>query len=474
MNIVFASSEVFPFSKTGGLADVSESLPVALNKKGINVTIITPLYKTIDKDTFNIKNSGINLRILIDYSWQEIAIFKTEYKGINIYFLGNDTYFNVSRFYEGDSGARFGLFCYGVIELSKKLDLKPDIFHLNDWQTALVSVLLKSNYKYIDYFKRVKTLLTIHNLAYQGFFQEDILNRLNIDKSLYNINGLEFYSQVNFLKGGIIFSDYISTVSPTYAEEILTYEAGRGLHGVLKEKKDKLYGILNGIDIEVWNPDRDRMIYQCYNFKEINKKYINKINLQKELNLEIEKDIPVYSFVGRLTEQKGIDLLIDIIKFLMCFKKQIIILGEGEKSIKDRFLNIKEKYIGKLSFNFHFDENLARKIYAGSDFFLMPSRFEPCGIGQMISMRYGTVPIVRNVGGLKDTVKDNVTGFVFNDFDEKEFFNVILKAGIIYNNDKKRFEKIVKNCMEVDSSWEKSSQEYIKLYEKMKFVNHDS
>ena len=467
MNIVFASSEVFPFSKTGGLADVSESLPVTLNKKGVNVSVVTPLYKTIDRDTFNIKKSNIKLRIFIDYSWQEISVYKTDYKGINIYFLGNDTYFNVSRFYEGDSGVRFGLFCYAIIELSKKIDLKPDIFHLNDWQTSLVSVLLKSNYQYTDYFKNSKRLLTIHNLAYQGFFPENILNRLNIDRSLYNINGLEFYSQVNFLKGGIIFSDYINTVSPTYAEEILTYEAGRGLHGVLNEKKDKLCGILNGIDTDTWNPLKDKNIYKCYNQQELNKKYINKINLQKELNLEVDKDIPVYSFIGRLTEQKGIDLLINIIKYLMFFRKQIIVLGEGEWHIKEEFLKIKEKYIGKVSFIFDFDDKLARKIYAGSDFFLMPSLFEPCGIGQMISMRYGTVPIVRNIGGLKDTVKDNVTGFVFNDFHEKEFFNVILKAGIIYNNDKKRFEKIVKNCMEVDSSWEKSSQEYINLYKKM-------
>ena len=468
MNVIFVSSEVYPFSKTGGLADVSESLPVALKKKGVNILVVTPLYASINREKFNICNTEISFKVFIDFHWEYITVFKAIHKNLTIYFLENINYFNVDDFYGGNkSDIRFGLFSYASLELSKKLNFKPDIFHLNDWQSSLISVLLQTNYKNDYFFRDTKTLLTIHNLAYQGFYPEESLYRLSLPREVYHLEGIEFYNQINFLKGGIVFSDYINTVSPEYAKEILTYEAGRGLHGVLRKRKDRLFGILNGIDYDEWNPETDIMIPVNYSSNEPDKKTENKLALQKRLNFELNEKIPMFAFVGRLIEQKGISLIIDSLEELMNLKINIVILGTGDDFYMEKLLNIAEKYQSKISVNFTFDESFSRKIYAGSDFFFMPSLYEPCGIAQMISMRYGTIPIVRKVGGLKDSVKDGKTGFLFSEFKRDAFLKATLNALKCYAN-KSQFSFLKRCCMEEDFSWETSSELYIKLYKKIK------
>ena len=468
MNVIFVSSEVYPFSKTGGLADVSESLPVALKKKEVNILVVTPLYGSINREKFGINNTGVSMKIFIDFHWEYITVFKAEHKNLTIYFLENINYFNVDDYYGGTNcDIRFGLFSYACLELCKHLNFKPDIFHLNDWQSALVSVLLQTNYQNDDFFRSTKTLLTIHNLAYQGFYPEESLNRLCLPRNVYHYEGIEFYNEINFLKGGIVFSDYINTVSPEYAKEILTYDAGRGLHGVLRKRKERLSGILNGIDYDEWNPETDSKIAANYSLDKFDKKKENKIYLQKKLNFEQNEKVPMFAFVGRLIEQKGIALIIDSLEELMNLRINMVVLGTGDDYYRNELLNICQKYQSKISVNFIFDESFSREIYAGSDFFFMPSLYEPCGITQMISMRYGTVPIVRKVGGLKDTVKEGVTGFLFNDFKKEDFLKSTLKALKCYAN-KDRFLLMRKHCMKEDFSWETSSELYIKLYKKIK------
>ena len=464
MKVAFVSSEVYPFSKTGGLADVSQSLPVALNKKNIDIIILTPLYSTIEIEKFNIVKTSISVKIFINYSLETVEIFKTEINNVNIYFFYNENYFKVKNYYEGDNtGIRFALLCYSAIEFCKKNDFKVDIFHLNDWQTSLISLFLKINYINDSFFSNTKTLLTIHNLAYQGYFSPDILSKIGISYNLFNPEAIEFYGQVNFLKAGILFSDFLNTVSPSYSKEIVTPEAGRGLDGVLNKRKRELFGILNGIDYEIYNPENDNLIFKNYSASSINNKKINKLKLQEEINIKKDINSIIFAFIGRLTEQKGIELIINILENFKFINANIIILGEGDEYYKNLLKKFKTILNSKLILNFSFNEQLARKIYAGADFLLMPSLFEPCGITQLISMRYGTIPVVRAVGGLKDTV-DNNTGFLFKNFSKKDFFDIILEAIRVFYTEENLLKNKQINCMRKDFSWESSAKEYIKLY----------
>jgi starch synthase len=467
VKVAFVSSEVYPFSKTGGLGDVSESLPVALKEKGLDIIIITPFYSIINRKNFQIEDTGVFIKIYLDYKWINVKIFKYFHKNIPVYFLYNEEYFSVEKIYNGTNiDIRFGLLCYSAIEICKKLNFKPDIFHINDWQTSLIPVILKTNYINDNFFHNTKTLLTIHNLAYQGYFPKESLKRLGLPDHIFNINGIEFYGQVNFLKGGILFSDFINTVSPTYAKEILTFEAGRGLHGVLREKKSVLCGIINGIDYDEWNPGTDKYIFQNYNIDSIEDKTKNKVKLQRKLNLKVNEKIPLFAFVGRLIEQKGVSLLTEILPNFEYLNCEIVILGTGDEYFQKELFKIAEKHFDKISVNFVFSEEFSREIYAGADFFLMPSLYEPCGISQLISMRYGTIPIVREVGGLKDTV-DNETGFIFKNFSKTEFFDKILKALELYSINKNTFKNMQLTCMRRNFSWENSASEYFKIYKEL-------
>jgi starch synthase len=335
-----------------------------------------------------------------------------------------------------------------------------------------VPVYLNTIYKYDPFFAKSRTVFTIHNLAYQGLFPKEEFPKTDLDWALFHIHYFEFYNKVNLMKAGIVYSDAISTVSPTYAEEILTDEFGCGLEGVLKTRVKDLSGILNGIDIDAWDPATDKLIFKNYSSKDIDGKYENKEKLQKELGLKVDRDIPMIGLISRLADQKGLDLIAKIIAELLNMKVQFVLLGTGEQKYHLLFEKMQKAHAASVSINLKFDAVLAEKIYAASDLFLMPSRYEPCGLGQLISFRYGTVPVVRTVGGLKDSVSEfdiktgEGTGFTFSEYDAHHLFSAIKRALSAYRN-KAAWHALVQKVMELDFSWEKSAEDYVALYKKV-------
>ncbi|MCM8783480.1 MAG: glycogen synthase GlgA [Candidatus Omnitrophica bacterium] len=453
LKVLYVASEVEPFAKTGGLADVAGSLPIAMGKLGVDIRVVMPRYK-------NMKANG-NKGFLSN--------------NVIVYFVNHREYFNRDYLYgtsEGDypdNLDRFAYFSKEIFNIAKENNFAPDIIHCNDWQTALVPVYLRTIFKEDPFFKNTKTIFTIHNLAYQGIFPKEQFPRTGLDWSFFNIDGFEFYDKVNIMKGGIIFSDFITTVSPTYSKEIQTKEFGCGLDGLLAKRKDNLVGILNGIDYSIWNPLKDTVIPCRYSYNTIQNKYVNKEYLQLEAGLEINKDVPLLGIITRLADQKGLDILAPIIETLCKMDLQFILLGTGDKVYHDLFEQIKARYPRKTSINLKFDADLARKIYASSDIFLMPSRFEPCGLGQMISLKYGTIPVVRKTGGLADTIidyeprSDTGNGFTFTTYSSVSLLEAIKRTLSVYK-DKKAWMRLVKRAMDSDFSWKVSAQKYLKLY----------
>ena len=472
MKIVFVASEATPYIKTGGLGDVVGSLPKYLKKLGLNVSLIIPFYQKIKEKNLNLefideieiknKEKNYKFKILKDKSNFDFDTFFIE----NDYFFNRKGIYNENNIDYSDNYLRFGFFSLASLNFSIK-NLEPDIIHVHDWQTSFLPIFKKTFFNV-----NIKTVFTIHNLAYQGIFNKDSIKELGLPEDLYSIDKLEFYGNVNFLKGGLIFSDFITTVSPTYSKEIQKEEFGFGLQGVLRDRRENLIGILNGIDYDYWNPEKDNMIYKNYNFTNIELKNLNKEFLYKDLNLNFDIDKPLYSLITRITSQKGMDLILEIFDKLMELPINLIILGLGDKEIEDKFLELNEIYPYKFHALIKFDEELSHKIYAGSDFFLMPSKFEPCGLSQMISLRYGTIPIVRSTGGLRDTVieyNENIgcgNGFVFYDYEPYELFDAIKRSLELYNN-KIKLQKVIKIGMSSDFSWENSSKEYLKLYNQL-------
>jgi len=456
LKVLFASSEVVPFAKTGGLADVAGSLPIALAEAGVDARVIMPKYASV-----KIK--------------EDEAVIGKDSK---VYFVRNDEYYNRKELYGDKFGDyhdnldRFTFFSREILERCKREGFVPDIIHCNDWQTALVPVYLNTNYKYDDVFSKTKTLLTIHNMAYQGLFPKEEYPKIGLDWILFSIDYFEFYDKVNLMKAGLVYSDAISTVSPTYAKEILTKEFGCGLEGVLKTRENVLSGILNGLDYELWNPATDKKIFKQYSAENIEDKYANKEALQKQLGLKVDRDIPLIGLISRLADQKGLDLIAKIIDDLLNLKIQFVLLGTGDNKYHMLFEKMAKIHQKNTSINLKFDATLAQKIYAASDLFLIPSRYEPCGLGQMISFKYGTVPVVRQTGGLKDSVTEfdpktgNGNGFAFEDYRSDALFAAIKRALALYKN-KAAWAGLVKKIMGLDYSWNTSAKEYIKLYNKM-------
>ncbi len=472
MRVIFIASEGNPYIKTGGLGDVVGSLPKYLKKFGTNISLILPLYKKIKEKNLDLDFID-EVEITIDDKLYNFKFYKDKLNfNFDVFFIENDHFFNRDGIYNEnnidypDNHLRFGLFSLASLKLSVK-NLKPDIIHVHDWQTSFVPI-----YNKIFFNNNIKTILTIHNLAYQGIFDKESIKNLGLPYDLFSIDKLEFYGNVNFLKGGLIFSDFITTVSPTYSKEIQKEDFGFGLEGVLKERREKLIGILNGIDYDYWNPEKDKMIYKNYNIDTFEVKKENKNFLYKELNLNFDLEKPLYSLITRITNQKGIDLVLEIFDKLMKFPINLLILGLGDKDIENKLLDLNKFYKEKFIAIIKFDEELSHKIYASSDFFLMPSRFEPCGLSQMISLRYGTIPIVRSTGGLRDTVieyNENIgcgNGFIFYDYDEIELFDAIKRSIIIFN-DKEKLNKIIKIGMNSDFSWDNSSKKYLELYKQI-------
>ncbi len=471
MNIGIVSSEAVPFSKTGGLADVAGTLFKVLSSRGETTYLFTPYYKKTKE-----KFSNINKRIPISVSIGENIVsgfidVVEYYKNGIVIFIEQDDYFGRDELYGekgidySDNALRFGFFSKAVLEAIKILNIKIDILHLNDWQSALIALLVK------DKKLPVKTLYTIHNLGYQGNFDKKYLKELNIDEKYFNMNGFEFYGKMSFMKAGIVYADKINTVSPTYAKEILTEEFGEGMEGILNVRKNDLFGILNGIDYDIWNPETDLNIYQNFSKTNIELKEINKQKLIEEVGLNF-KEVPLFGFVGRLASQKGVDIFSDSLKDFLKKDVLFIVLGTGEKPLEEKLKALADLYPEKFKLFLTFDDKLAHKIYAGADFFVMPSRYEPCGLGQMIALRYGTLPIVHETGGLKDTI-DNYSeithcgnGFSFAEYSNSALYKAMEKSAQIFK-DKDTFNKLRKIAMNCNFSWENSVNEYLKVYKEL-------
>ncbi len=457
MKIAICAAEVVPFAKTGGLADVCGALPLALEEQNQEVIIIMPRYKAIQDSKFTIT------RLKDDISYSVIG------KNIKVYFIENDKYFFRDSLYVDKFGdykdnlERFSYFCKRALSLLKEINYKADVIHIHDWQASLVPVYLKNLYKSDAFYQDMRTILTIHNIGYQGLFPKEEFPKLGLAWSLFGIEGLEFYGKINFLKAGMEFSDIINTVSPTYSKEIQTKEFGFGLEGVLGKRRNSLFGILNGLDYNIWNPQTDKFIAKNFSVKDITNKSKDKEDLQKFCKLPVKKNIPLLGMVSRLVQHKGFDILSVGIEKICKMDLQIVILGTGDLKYHQFLTKIMKKYPKVISLHLKFDDPLAHKIYAGSDIFLMPSQYEPCGLGQLISLRYGTIPLVFKTGGLADTVnKDN--GFVFDKYSKEELIKTI-DAAIKAFQDKLAWNQLVQRALECDFSWGKSAKQYIKLYE---------
>lgn len=460
MKIVICASEVVPFAKTGGLADVAGALPLALEKEGQEVIVILPRYKAIDAAKFNLKTSGDGI------------LAGTLGQGIKVYFIENAGFFNREGLYGDKQGdhpdnlERFSFYCRRSLELLKEINFKPDIIHCHDWQSSLIPVFLKTVYSQDPFYKKIRTVLTIHNIGYQGLFPREEFPKLGLDWSLFSMEGLEFYGKINILKGGMLFADIINTVSPTYAREIQTKEFGFGLDGVLNKRKDSVFGILNGLDYDIWDPQRDKFIARNFSITDLAGKARDKEDLQALCKLPLKKGVPLVGIVSRLAEQKGFDILAEGIDAICKMDIQMVILGTGDLKYHQVMQEMVAKYPKVISLNLKFDDPLAHKIYAGSDIFLMPSRYEPCGLGQLISLRYGTIPLVFKTGGLADTVNaDN--GFVFSNYSKMALVKTIRRALAAFQ-DKKQWDALVQNALKCNFSWDASARKYLELYAKAK------
>jgi len=477
MKIWFAVSEAAPFAKTGGLADVAGSLPKALRKLGIDIRVVMPKYSQIPQQYVNSMSFAGYTYVNLTWRREYCGIFKLVHEGVPFYFIDNERYFNRDWYYgQVDDGERFTFFCKAVLEVLPVIDFKPYIIHCNDWQTGLVSVLLDTHYRYYrnrGFYQHMHTVMTIHNLKYQGIFPKNMMDEIiGLGWEHFHPDGVEFYDNINFLKAGIAYSTKITTVSKTYAEEIKTEYYGEQLHGILGKRSQDICGILNGIDYEENNPQTDSRIYVQYSVNSIEDKRKNKELLQMEAGLDVNPETPLIGVISRLVAQKGMDLIDRMIAELLDMDLHMIVLGTGEKKYEDMFRWAQGAYKGKISANICYNPVLAQKIYAGSDMFLMPSLFEPCGLGQLYGMRYGTVPVVRETGGLKDTVipyneyTGEGTGFTFANYNAHEMKDAVIRAIRVYRN-KNEWKTIVKRCMQQDLSWEKSAREYANLYNRI-------
>ena len=486
LKIIFASSEVTPFAKTGGLADVSASLPAAIASLGHQVRIFMPLYRSVMEGAFKLKPLERSLEVPFRGRLLKDKIFYSEIEqDLMIYFVKHDKFFDRRRLYgisEGgyfDNADRFIFFSRGILHLSKLIGFQPDIIHCNDWQTGLVPVYLKSLYKEDPFFSNTRTVFTIHNLAYQGVFPKEYMAASGLPMELFSTKGLEYCGKMNFMKGGIVFSDIITTVSEKYAQEIQTPEYGYGMDGGLRDRSHDVYGVLNGVNYTDWNPDADCHIAANYNTKDLSGKKKCKKELMKIFKLKGPEEAPIIGMITRLAEQKGCDLLADATDELLKMELFLILLGQGDKKYEKKFSELGKKHRGRLAVKIAFDNVLAHKIEAGSDMFLMPSRYEPCGLNQMYSLKYGTIPVVRATGGLDDTIMEfdpeagKGNGFKFAEYSSRALIEEIKRALAIYQN-KNLWLRLVKNVMKEDFSWKRSALKYEEIYNQVLAKSIDS
>lgn len=475
MKILYVTSEAHPFIKTGGLADVAGSLPKALKKKKQDIRVVLPLYSHIPKKYRDeMKYIGY---YYVDIAWKHryVGVFELEYDGVTYYFLDNEAYFNRDNIYgEFDDAERFIFFSKAVVVLPKYLDFKVDVIHANDWHSGLVPVYVNDFRNGDEFYENVRTVYTIHNLKYQGIFDREAFNITGLPSGYMNFNDLEFHGAISFMKAGIVHSTKFNTVSKTYAKEITTEYFGEGLQDVINFHSDKLSGIVNGIDYDVWNPKKDKIINTRYDLKSIKKKIKNKTDLQKLYGLPVREDVVLIGMVTRLTSMKGIDLIRHILDELLQEDIQFVVLGTGDHEYEEMFKYFEYKYPDKMAARMYFSADESNKIYAASDLYMMPSLAEPCGISQLIAMRYGSLPIVRETGGLSDTVipfnkySDEGTGFSFSNINAHDLLFKTKEAISLYYNEKEKFNKIIENAMTSIFNWRKSSKEYLELYRSLR------
>ena len=470
MKVLFASSEAYPFACSGGLADVAGALPKALRKRFVGCRIILPLYSTIPEELKQKMTFVCSVTVPVAWRRQYCGVFEAHMDGVIYYFIDNQYYFKRDGLYGYyDDAERYTFFSRAVLEVLPHIDFTPDIIHCNDWQTALIPVYLDAFYKQNDFYKDIKTVYTIHNIQYQGKFGYELLEDvLGLPAERRGI--VEYDNCINFMKAAIQCADKVTTVSPTYAKEILSPYYSHGLDNILKEFTYKTTGIVNGIDVEVYNPETDKLIYKNFTADDVSAKAFNKSSLQEELGLPKKADTPVIGMVTRLVKHKGIDLVKCVFEELLQKDVQFAILGSGEWEFETFFHEMSKKYPEKVGLKLGFNPQLAHRIYAGADIFLMPSQSEPCGLAQMVALRYGTIPIVRETGGLNDTIKDSHdglgNGFTFKNYNAHDMQYTISRALNGYK-DKEGWSILRERAMKCDNSWKTSANAYIGLYKEI-------
>ena len=476
-NILFIASEAAPFIKTGGLADVVGSLPKYFDKTKYDVRVMIPKYRCIpEKYKYMMKYIA---NFYVDLAWrsQYVGLFEMEYEGVHFYFIDNEFYFDGYKPYGyiHQDIEKFGFFCKASLSAIPLTGFKPDIVHCHDWQTGIIPVYLKERFHEGEFYRDMKSIMTIHNLKFQGIYDmKTIKDVTGLPDSYFTPDKLEAYKDANFLKGGIVYADKITTVSRSYAEEIKTPFYGEKLDGLMRARSNDLWGIVNGIDYDEYNPETDTRIPHNYNQITFRKeKYKNKMDLQRELGLEVNPKKFMVGIVSRLTDQKGFDLIAYVMDELCAEDIQLVILGTGEERYENMFRHFDWKYNNRVSANIYYSEEMSHKIYAACDAYLMPSLFEPCGLSQLMALRYGTVPIVRETGGLRDTVEpynqyeSTGTGFSFRNYNAHEMLDTVNYAKSVYYNNKREWNKIVDRGMLTDYSWKTSALKYQELYDSL-------
>lgn len=470
MKVLYATSEAYPYAMSGGLADVAGALPKALRKRLVGCRVVLPLYEGISDELR--ANMQFITSITVPVAWrrQYCGIFEAKHDGVIYYLLDNQYYFKRGGLYgHYDDAERFAFFSRAVLEMIPHIGFTPDIIHCNDWQTALIPVFLDTLYRMVDQYKNIKTVFTIHNIQYQGKYGTELIGDV-LGLPSESANLVEYDNCVNLMKGAIECADRVTTVSPTYAEEIKDPWFAHGLDGIIRERSFKLSGIVNGIDTDVYNPATDIHLWENYSLEDISGKLTNKRELQKMFGLPQRDDVPIIGMVSRLVTHKGLDLVKFVFDSIIAQDVQVVILGSGEWEFETYFHSQMQAHPDKVALKLGFIPDLAHKIYAGADIFLMPSKSEPCGLAQMIALRYGTIPIVRETGGLKDTVSDSGdnegNGFTFRSYNAHDMAHTVYRAVEGYKN-RKGWEILKKRAMACDNSWGKSANAYIKMYKEI-------
>jgi starch synthase len=482
LNVLLLAAEVVPFAKTGGLADVAGSLPKAIRRLGHDVRVAMPRYGRIRSDRFDLAPVLDPFPVPMDDHHEPAELVQTPLDGeVPVYMVESARYFDRDAIYMyPDDAERFIFFCRATLEAMKHLDWKPDVIHCHDWHTALVPNWLKTVYARDPFYADTASVYTIHNLAFQGIFGHRVLEIAGIDDYGFIVHPdtVALNEVVDFMGRGIYFADVINTVSETHAREILTPEFGERLDPLLRDRQDRLFGILNGIDLEQFNPATDPYLETHYTLESLDDRLQNKLALQREAGLSQDVRVPIVGAISRLTDQKGFDLITPIIDLMLRhLGVQFVLLGTGEQRYHDFFLDLSNRYPDQAGIFLTFNASLAQRIYAGRDLFLMPSRFEPCGLGQMIAMRYGSVPVVRAVGGLADTVRDydpatgEGTGFVFRPYETMALYTALVRAVETYRH-RDIWRQLQTQCMRQDFSWESSARKYVELYRRARFFQH--